>query len=116
MIDFLKRITVEAGELIERSARTKAKDKGADGWATEADFASERFLVSQIQKKFPSHKILSFYYDSTLLHAWDIAAAHVIVEEARGVLFYEGGFFAPHNITAGNRWIVEQTKRILKDT
>ncbi|EKD87580.1 MAG: hypothetical protein ACD_36C00015G0003 [uncultured bacterium] len=247
MIDFLKRITVEAGELIERTERTKAKDKGVAGWATEADFASEEFLMSQIHKQFPSHKILSeetentledlekephlwvidpvdgttnfsfhipfycisagymengktiagavydpsrnelfwaedgkgafmnttrltidqqtsfkgkvacvgfwhpnkkdfrvtqkiykqgaanivshgsaalslsyiaagrlfLFYQSTPLHAWDVAAAQLVIEEAGGKFFYEGSYFSPHNIIAGNQWGVDQTKHIL---
>ena len=37
----------------------KIMDKGSQGLATEADLLSEKFVMDQIKKAYPSHKILS---------------------------------------------------------
>lgn len=40
-------------------APIKIMDKGSQGLATEADLLSEKFVMDQIKKAYPSHKILS---------------------------------------------------------
>lgn len=56
-------IAYEAGEIIlgfqKERQQLDIRDKGADGVASEADEASEKFLINSIFKKYPHHEILS---------------------------------------------------------
>ncbi len=60
MIDFIKEITVGAGKKILATRPTVHGEKeGGGNWVTEADLSSEQYIVAHIQKKFPTHQILS---------------------------------------------------------
>ncbi|MEK7627682.1 MAG: inositol monophosphatase family protein [Patescibacteria group bacterium] len=60
--NFIIKIAVEAGEILRKKfgkiRDIKFKDKFGDP-VTEADYASEKHIISAIRKKFPSHNILS---------------------------------------------------------
>lgn len=60
MIDFLVAITREAGErvLIE-SRRIRGHKEGGGNWVTQADLASEEYLVRAIHQAYSLHKILT---------------------------------------------------------
>jgi myo-inositol-1(or 4)-monophosphatase len=59
-LTFAISLAQKAGRLLLHSDRGIKTVKGSAGnFATVADLASERFLISAITKKFPSHKILS---------------------------------------------------------
>lgn len=63
MKEFLKRIAVEAGQLSlgyrADLSSMQVRQKSAKNLVTEADVAVERFLVRQIQDRFPDHAILA---------------------------------------------------------
>lgn len=60
MIDFVKQITKEAGKLLLSGSKTVVgKKAGTGNWVTRADLASERHLITSIQKKYPAHRILA---------------------------------------------------------
>ncbi len=63
LLRFMQDIAYEAGEIILKYQKKRQSlviiEKGADGIASEADQASEKFLISAINEKFPSHLILS---------------------------------------------------------
>ena len=60
--NFIIKIAVEAGGILRKKFRKirdiKFKDKFGDP-VTEADYASEKHIISAIRKEFPSHNILS---------------------------------------------------------
>lgn len=60
--NFMTKIAVEAGGILRDKFRKirsiKFKDNFGDP-VTEADYASEKYIISAIRKKFPSHNILS---------------------------------------------------------
>ena len=60
--NFITKIAVEAGGILRKKFRKirdiKFKDKFGDP-VTEADYASEKYIISAIRKKFPTHNILS---------------------------------------------------------
>lgn len=69
MIDFLRRITTEAGKLILQTSRSVRGSKAGSGnWVTEADFASERYLLDAIHNAYPSHRILAEETHSDIAH------------------------------------------------
>jgi myo-inositol-1(or 4)-monophosphatase len=60
MDQFIKDIAKEAGHIILSSKRAVTKTKGMDNNpVTEADNASNTFLIGEIKKKYPDHLILS---------------------------------------------------------
>lgn len=69
MIDFLVRITAEAGKLLLQSSRSVHNTKAGSGnWVTEADLASERYLIDSIHKTYPTHRILAEETHSDISH------------------------------------------------
>jgi myo-inositol-1(or 4)-monophosphatase len=62
MKDFLQQIVIEAGRLSldyrARLSSVQVSKKSPKNLVTEADVAIERFLVGQIQRRFPDHAIL----------------------------------------------------------
>ncbi len=69
MIDFLVAITREAGERVLReSRRIRGKKAGSGNWVTEADLASEQYLIASIRKAYPSHCILAEETYSDIAH------------------------------------------------
>ena len=61
MKNFTIRLAKEAGKILMRHyGRVKmAREKFKDNWVTNADLESERMIITAIQKKYPSHSILS---------------------------------------------------------
>lgn len=60
MIDFLVAITREAGNIILKTPRTiRGEKEGGGNWVTEADLASQAYLIGEIQKGYPGHQLLS---------------------------------------------------------
>lgn len=69
MIDFLVAITREAGErVLRQSRRIRGKKAGSGNWVTEADLASEQYLIGSIRKAYPSHCILAEETHSDIAH------------------------------------------------
>lgn len=59
-ISFLKEIAVGAGkEILKTRPIIRAEKGGGGNWVTEADVVSEKYILTNIRKKFPSHAILS---------------------------------------------------------
>lgn len=59
-ISFVKEIAIGAGKIILRTRPTvRGEKEGGGNWVTEADLASEQYMLSQIRKQYPSHAILS---------------------------------------------------------
>ena len=59
-IELLKSLCIEAGNIIKGySSKTVTTKKGSQNFATEADLASEKFILENIKKYFPSDDILS---------------------------------------------------------
>ena len=60
---FVQDIGYEAGEILLKFQKSKNDlliiDKGMEGIASDADKASEDFILSEIRKKYPKHSILS---------------------------------------------------------
>lgn len=60
---FVQDIGYEAGEILLKFQKNKNEllitDKGMEGIASDADKASEDFIISEIKKKYPTHSILS---------------------------------------------------------
>lgn len=63
LLAFMQDIGYEAGEIILKYQKERQlliiKNKGAAGIASDADEASEKFLMGAILEKFPNHSILS---------------------------------------------------------
>jgi myo-inositol-1(or 4)-monophosphatase len=63
IFSFMQDIGYEAGEIILKFQKERqflsVTSKGAEGIASEADDASEDFLIKAIKEKYPKHKILS---------------------------------------------------------
>ncbi len=63
LLTFMQDIAYEAGEIILKYQKKRqalhVMNKGDEGVASEADLASERFLIKEILRKYPNHKILS---------------------------------------------------------
>ena len=59
-IPFIKEVAIGAGKVILKTRPTiRGEKEGGGNWVTEADLASEQYILSQIHRKFPSHMILS---------------------------------------------------------
>jgi myo-inositol-1(or 4)-monophosphatase len=60
-LDFAKETAVKAGGILQRKARVsnKISFKGRVNLVTEADLASEYFIIRAIEKKYPEHSILA---------------------------------------------------------
>lgn len=59
-ISFIQKIVTGAGKIILRTRPTvREKKEWGGNWVTEADLASEQYILSQIHEKFSSHTILS---------------------------------------------------------
>lgn len=68
-ISFIKEIVLGAGKIILRTRLTiRGEKEGGGNWVTEADLASEQYILSQIHEKFPSHTILSEETNASLSH------------------------------------------------
>lgn len=68
-MSFIKEIAIGAGKIILRTHPTILGEKeGGGNWVTEADVASEQYILSQIRKKFPSHTILSEETHTSILN------------------------------------------------
>lgn len=63
VMDFVQDVGYEAGEILLKFQKNKhalsIKDKGMQGIASDADDASEKFIIGELSSKFPSHSILS---------------------------------------------------------
>lgn len=62
MEKFIQQIGKRAGEMLLKDFKFRAEDvkkrSSSKGFHTRYDFAVERFLISQIKKKYPDHSIL----------------------------------------------------------
>jgi myo-inositol-1(or 4)-monophosphatase len=63
ILDFSKKLSVDAGKILLRYRKKlhtlKVSEKDNLGVASEADVASEKFIMKAIQTKFPDHEILA---------------------------------------------------------
>ena len=60
MLNFAMQTAREAGRiLLEKLGKAKISDKGEKNIVTEADFASEKYIVEQIHTYFPRHAVLA---------------------------------------------------------
>ncbi len=70
-LTFAEKTALAAGKILLRYSKKiddlKITDKEAQGVASEADLASEKFIIAKISRVFPDHKVLaeeSAYYDN----------------------------------------------------
>jgi myo-inositol-1(or 4)-monophosphatase len=80
----------QAGEILRAGFRTKIKVtyKGETDIVTEMDHRSEELLISQIQSRFPGHKIIteeSGELEGKIKHCWYIDPLDGTVNYAHGV-------------------------------
>lgn len=69
MIDFIRSVTKKAGSIILKSSKTLVHQKGHGGnIVLVSDIQSEQYILSAIQKKYPSHTILSEETHNSLAH------------------------------------------------
>lgn len=63
LLKFMQDVGYEAGEIIlkyqKKRQLLKITNKGSEGIASEADEASEKFIIDAIKQKYPKHAILS---------------------------------------------------------
>lgn len=61
LIDFTIKIAEKAGKLLLKESKKafKVREKSVNNLVTDADFASEKFITTEILKKFPDHAILA---------------------------------------------------------
>lgn len=60
MKDFIQQIAREAGKILQNSSPQVIQEKGGGcNFLTQADLASEKYLIKQIRQKYPKHLILS---------------------------------------------------------
>lgn len=63
LMDFLQDVGYESGEILLKFQKNKhalsIKDKGMEGIASDADEASEKFIIAEIMKKYPTHSVLA---------------------------------------------------------
>jgi len=61
IIEFAKKIAIQAGNIITEEAEKplKIEEKGENDLVTNADKASEKFIIEQINKEYPKHQIIA---------------------------------------------------------
>lgn len=63
LMNFLQDVGYESGEILLKYQKNKhalsITDKGMHGIASDADEASEKFIIGEILKKYPSHSVLA---------------------------------------------------------
>lgn len=61
VVSFGSKLALEAGKILKKgiSGKIKVKFKGKINPVTEFDLKAERFIISRIKKKFPSHSIMA---------------------------------------------------------
>ncbi|MFH1218407.1 MAG: inositol monophosphatase family protein [Candidatus Peregrinibacteria bacterium] len=60
ILNLAKKLAKEAGKIIEKEAKNlKIQEKAKHDLVTNADKASEKFIIQQIKKHFPDHGILA---------------------------------------------------------
>jgi len=92
-LEFIQEITLKAGSILQSFVGHEkgVKHKGRTDLITEADNASEDFLVQSIQKNFPDHAINteeSGELDGNHDHQWFIDPLDGTLNYAHGVPFY----------------------------
>lgn len=79
MLNFAMQTARDAGRiLLEKLGKAKISDKGEKNIVTEADLASEKFIIEQIKTHFPRHSVLAeesgetVYVDGSGEYRWVI--------------------------------------------
>ncbi|NLN69639.1 MAG: inositol monophosphatase [Chloroflexi bacterium] len=92
-LDFIKDIAVNAGGILKNFSREDLNiaEKNPKDLVTQADFASERYLIDAIQAAFPEHAIFaeeSGKSAGSKDHQWFIDPLDGTLNYAHGVPFY----------------------------
>lgn len=92
-LKFLKDLALKAGEILQSytDKELDVKHKSRTDLVTNADHASERFLIETIKKAFPEHKINaeeSGEWEGTAEHQWFIDPLDGTLNYAHGVPNY----------------------------
>lgn len=99
LLQFMKDTGYEAGEIIlkfqKKRQLLKITNKGGEGIASEADEASEKFIMEAIKEKFPKHEILSeedyFQDKSKDLECLDLAEYLWVIDPLDGTNNFVNG-------------------------
>ena len=92
-LTFLKDLAKQAGEILQRYSEKEldVKHKGRTDLVTNADHASEKFLIERIKKAFPEHTINaeeSGEWEGSAAHQWFIDPLDGTLNYAHGVPIY----------------------------